>query len=77
MEIWRKIGNVEKNWKHGGEMCKFGEIIEIWQFGKKLQKGLESLKKIGNLEKFWIFGRNLGGKTWKFEEKKFEKNVRI
>ena len=53
IEIWKKIGNLEKIWI-------FGKYLEsIWKFGKHLKIS----KKIGNFEKVWKLVR-----IWKFEE---------
>ena len=40
LEVWKRFGNINKNWKFGGKMeilkkiWKFGNWEKIWKFGK-------------------------------------------
>ena len=61
LEVWKRFGNINKNWKFGGKMeisKKFGNLIKIWKVGKDLEiwkKRLENWKEIENLENIWKF----------------------
>ena len=55
LEIWNKIGNLEKSWKFEKKlkMCKiwiFGKILEVWKNFGNLGKKLKIWKTVGNLE---------------------------
>ena len=51
LEVWKRFGNINKNWKFGRKMeilKKFGNLVKIWKLGKDLEIWK---KKIGKLER--------------------------